>query len=407
MHPALNELLGAVADHARWSQALASYAASFNAELQGAAFLSGGLDHLAEWGSEFAAQPSTRYWLQSPSSEGTPALVEVGLGFETVQSYMNEMRLDDPLWLTAKEHTVVDAKAEGTAWVVADSTREHKRGSRQTAIYADFLRPREITARLLGGSSYAPHPVGHLNMIICRRGSGEGFGYDDVARFRAEFSGVQQTAWLHREMTALRARMQGLETLMEQMPMGLLFFDTAGRLVHANARALALCARPESRALRSLQRGTALQSTADAGLRALFHRALQGHSGCLELPGALILVTLSVSDIAELGLDFRAPGVAWVLMERSLDCSAAVGLARQAYRLSPAETALLQALMQGLSPQNFADARGSRISTVRTQLSALFIKTNTQRQQDLVALVARLMLLTPGEAAGVASKMLI
>lgn len=396
MHPALNELLGAVADHARWSQALAGYAASFDAELQGAAFLSGGLDHLAEWGSEFAAQPYAGYWLQSPSSEGTPALVEVGLGFETVQSYMSEMRLDDPLWLTAKKHTA--AKAEGTTWTVADSTRDHKRGSRQTAIYADFLRPREISARLLGGSSRAPHPVGHLNMIICRRGSGEGFGDDDVARFRAEFSGVQQTAWLHREMIALRARMQGLETLMEQMPMGLLFFDTAGRLLHANARALAFFARPESRALRSLQRGTALQSTADAGLRSLFRRALQGHSGCLELPGALILVTLSVSDVAALGLGFGAPGVAWVLMERSLDCSAAVDLARQAYRLSPTEAALLQALMQGRTPQDFADARGSRISTVRTQLSALFIKTNTQRQQDLVALVARLMLLTPAEA---------
>ena len=46
----------------------------------------------------------------------------------------------------------------------------------------------------------------------------------------------------------------------------------------------------------------------------------------------------------------------------------------------------------------FADARGSRITTVRTQLSALLAKTGTQRQQDLVALVARLMLLAPGQA---------
>lgn len=295
---------------------------------------------------------------------------------------------------------LIGAVADPARWsrAVTDSSKEHSQSLRRTAIYSEFLRPREITSRMLGGSYAASHPVGHLNMVICRRGSRAGFGREDLQRFRDEFLGVQQAAWLHREMTAMRARMQGLERLMEQLPMGLLFFDTSGRLLHANARALQLCARPESRALRSLQRGTVLQSTADAGLRALFRRSLQGHSGCLELPGALLLVTLSVSDVAALGLDARTPGVAWVIMERSLDCAAAVQLARQAYRLSPAEAALLLTLMQGGTPQDFADARGSRISTVRTQLSALFTKTNTQRQQELLALVARLMLLTPAEA---------
>lgn len=48
-----------------------------------------------------------------------------------------------------------------------------------------------------------------------------------------------------------------------------------------------------------------------------------------------------------------------VIMEHHLDCAAAVELARQAYRLSPTEAALLRALMRGHTPQDFADARGS------------------------------------------------
>lgn len=402
MHPALNELLGAVADHARWNHALAGYAASFHAELQGAAFLSGGLEQLAPWGREFAANPHADYWLQSPSSEGMPALLATGLGFETVQSYMGELRLEDPLWEAAVARHAQSAPPGAAAWAVIDATQQHAQGFRRTAFYSEFLRPRDITARLLGGSRHAPHPVGHLNMVLCRRGGGEGFGADDVARFCGEFAGVQQAAYLHREMMALRTRTQGLEALMEQMPMGLLFFDTTGRLLHANARARTLSARPESRALRSLQRGPVLLGEADAQLRALFRQSLLGRSGCAELPGALVLVTLSVSDLAALGLGYRAPGVAWVIMERHLDCAAAVELARQAYRLSPTEAALLRALMRGHTPQDFADARGSRISTVRTQLSALFAKTNTQRQQDLIALVARLMLLTPAHVQGAA-----
>ena len=139
-----------------------------------------------------------------------------------------------------------------------------------------------------------------------------------------------------------------------------------------------------------------------AALRALFQQSLQGRSGCVELPGTeggLLLVTLPLSDLAALGLCHRAPGIAWVVLERSLCGEAAVALARQAYRLSPSEADLLLALMRGQTPQDFADARGSRISTVRTQMSSLLAKTRTQRQQDLVALVARLMLLAPGNVA--------
>jgi DNA-binding CsgD family transcriptional regulator len=84
-------------------------------------------------------------------------------------------------------------------------------------------------------------------------------------------------------------------------------------------------------------------------------------------------------------------------MPRSLCSESAVALARQAYRLSPAEADLLLALMRGQTPQDFADARGVRITTVRTQMRALLLKTRTLRQQDLVALVARLVLLTPAQ----------
>ena len=54
-----------------------------------------------------------------------------------------------------------------------------------------------------------------------------------------------------------------------------------------------------------------------------------------------------------------------------------------------------RALLRGQTPQDFADARRVRIRTVRTQLSALLLKTGAARQQDLVALVARLLLLAP------------
>lgn len=401
LHQALGDLLGSVADDARWGDALARYAASFRADLLGGAFLARDLDQLAQWGAEFAAHPVADYWLQSPSSDGAPALLAMGVTPEAAQRYATHYRLQDPLWDDAMAQRAQLGAAAGV-WVATDAPVQAMRSFRRTEIYSDFLREYGIGTRMFGGSQGASHPVGNLFLSVYRQGDDEGFAPEEVGRFRAEFGGVQRAAYLHREMQALRARTQGLESLMEQMPMGLLFFDTAGRLLHANARARLLSARPESIALRTLQRGPVLASTADAALRALFLQSLQGRSGCMELPGpdaGLLLVTLPLSDLAALGLHHRAPGVAWAVLERSLGAEAGVALARQAYRLSPSESDLLLALMRGQTPQDFADARGSRISTVRTQMSALLAKTRTQRQQDLVALVARLMLLAPGQVS--------
>ena len=237
-------------------------------------------------------------------------------------------------------------------------------------------------------------PGGLFMWLYRADGRGDGLAPVEVARFGAELHAVARAAGLHREMLALRARTQGLEALMERLPMGLMFFDTAGRLLHAKTRVHSLAGLGVHRAPRALLRGGPLLSagSGDVRLQALFRQCLAGQSGCAELPGGLLLVALSVGDLAALGLPHGAPGVAWAVMERSLCSEGAVALARAVWRLSPSESELLLALMRGQTPQDFADAPGSRISTVCTHMRALLAKTGTPRQQDLVALVVRLVL---------------
>jgi len=394
LHSALTELLGAVADEARWSQALHGYANSLGADEVGWFVLANGPEQVAQWGPRFAEHPDPRHWLQSPAADGAPALVGRGITAEATLRYAALYREQDPLWDAAMAGYA--QAGPGGISVVTDAPGPAARRFRATAFYNDFLRPHDIGTRMFGGSWNARHPAGHLFASVYRLRDDEGFMPEQVRRFQAEFGALQHAAFLHREMVALRARTQGLEALMERLSMGMLFFDTAGRVLHANARARALAEGREQAGLRKLLLQGAAQ--ADAPLRALFTQSLSGDSGCAELPGGLLLVTLAAGDLTALGLGHAAAGVAWVLMERAPDAAAAVALARQAYRLSPAEAALLRALLGGQTPQDFADARGVRIRTVRAQMSALLFKTRTQRQQDLVALVARLMLVAPQDA---------
>ncbi|HWW63371.1 MAG TPA: hypothetical protein VNZ43_01295 [Sphingomonadaceae bacterium] len=67
---------------------------------------------------------------------------------------------------------------------------------------------------------------------------------------------------------------------------------------------------------------------------------------------------------------------------------------RDAYHLSAAETALAEGLLTGESIDEVAARRGVGRETVRSQLKALFVKTATRRQADLV----RLLVQMPGSA---------
>lgn len=60
------------------------------------------------------------------------------------------------------------------------------------------------------------------------------------------------------------------------------------------------------------------------------------------------------------------------------------------YGLTPSETRVLLAMLDGQTPRAIAEATGVSLPTVRTHLSHLYAKTDTARQADLVGLFARL-----------------
>lgn len=73
---------------------------------------------------------------------------------------------------------------------------------------------------------------------------------------------------------------------------------------------------------------------------------------------------------------------------RAREPSAAV--LQNAFGLSKSETALTLCLLQGQTLKEVARDRNTSMATVRVQLSSIFAKTNTNRQAELVALVAGL-----------------
>jgi DNA-binding CsgD family transcriptional regulator len=84
---------------------------------------------------------------------------------------------------------------------------------------------------------------------------------------------------------------------------------------------------------------------------------------------------------------------ALVVVDLSVVCEANPAVLQRMFDLTPAEASLAVKIGRGETPATIARSNGVTIATVRSQLAAVFAKTNTQRQAELVALLARVSLL--------------
>jgi DNA-binding CsgD family transcriptional regulator len=70
---------------------------------------------------------------------------------------------------------------------------------------------------------------------------------------------------------------------------------------------------------------------------------------------------------------------------------------QQVFGTTKAEARIANRLLCGESLQEIAETTGVSIGTVRSQMKALFVKTETHRQAELVALLTRLAMISEDE----------
>lgn len=174
--------------------------------------------------------------------------------------------------------------------------------------------------------------------------------------------------------------------MLARLGCGYVVLDAGRKIAASNGAALGILAR-ELRAV-----GDASGSRDDA-LRELMHRA-----GARPAPGGMCWIATSAKD----GLcrvlrqcAGGAPEGTCLVMVVDLDArpEPKPETLRQVFGLSEAEAYLALELAKGRTPADVAARRRVSRTTVRSQLGAVFAKTNTRRQAELVALLGRVAVL--------------
>ncbi|MCG8905963.1 PAS domain-containing protein [Pseudomonas sp. DP-17] len=201
---------------------------------------------------------------------------------------------------------------------------------------------------------------------------------------------LTRAARMFGRIDAMRQQLAHRDLLLDQHPTPLWLLEGNARVLYANQAAQQ----------RLGLRGSLFQEVFgrlhcrqhDAKLQALVRHAApgtgKGKAGWLPLDdgsGQELLVT-PVPAEASFNQPFQRPLVLLAL----LDAHRQSGLLGDLFGLTPAEQRLGALLVSGLAPEQCADQLGTSINTVRSQLRALFRKTRTSRQAELVSLLVRL-----------------
>lgn len=231
-------------------------------------------------------------------------------------------------------------------------------------------------------------------MSIHRMGDQPNFGESELATLRLLVPHLRRAVMIADLLDARALERDMLSTTLELLVVGIVLTDEAGSLIHANRAALRHL--DDARVLRrNGDRISARDPKAAVELRQAIADAARGST--IDIPRAGISVP--VGDLAawvlpldgglrrEFAAAFSAKVVVFIREIGDTQPLPAELFIRR-YGITPAECRLLVLLAQGMTIAEASEMLGVALSTTKTHLTQLFHKTGTQRQAQLVRLVA-------------------
>jgi DNA-binding CsgD family transcriptional regulator len=204
---------------------------------------------------------------------------------------------------------------------------------------------------------------------------------------------IRESLRLHERVTSVRADARALVAAFDHLALGVLLMDASGRVSFANRSAEEIlgvaegAGDPERRAAertRALARLLVDRRRVRRGSLVLRHpvdgRPLQVFVTPFDWPGGYGEAGARYATAVFIGDAKRLSGDPFDVL-------------RELYLLTPGEARLALLLTTGRSVEESAHELGIALSTARGVLKAVFAKTDTRRQSDLV----RLLLTGPGE----------
>jgi DNA-binding CsgD family transcriptional regulator len=294
--------------------------------------------------------------------------------------YDDEFVYDD-IWGKAMEGHPVNRVWDCEAFVPQDAFGDSR-------IYNEWIRPMgDDTYRCLGGVIRHGETMGHVGLHRGR--SQPAFDANDLKVVQDCVDHLGRMLDIRRRLNRAAHRGRSLHATLDLMEHAVFTLSVGGTLIDCNRAADAMLMRQDALMMRQ-RRLVARDGHDDAALQAALRAAGAregGEGGVLLLhreegaPYLLSLAPVWTEQARQLVLIVTDPD------SRDTSLSSRI---RALYGLTRAEAEIVTALCDGSALEQLSQERGVALSTVRTQMKAIYLKMDCSRQSELVARVARL-----------------
>lgn len=327
----------------------------------------------------------------APAAAATLATV-LNLPPDGMKTYLDHWVQHDPWLAAARRAPMVSGNCyigrEVCDWPELD----------RSAFYNDFSKFQGVRGllSLLVDDGLQPAHAPFTFLSIYRAPGLEEFNEDDRRAMRAIHAPVQMALRGYCALSASRNGQLAAAAALDAVGKPVFVLDRGGRLLYANANAEVGKAISDWLVIRAGRLAHLVSTAADA-VPVLVSRAAQGQLQTVRLwrPALAGGVHCAMARLVPLGetnpCAWAWPTAAVLLLldeeVREVEAQRIPALSMR-YRLTAAESQLLEQLGNGLGPADIASSNGVSIHTVRTHIKHLFEKTGVSRQADLVRLLA-------------------
>lgn len=346
------------------------------------------LDVLRQTTLFVGAQAGVLLWRSEVGGAADPLYCSFGIEPHYADSYAEHYAKLDPLLVAMSSRAIGDV-ASATELVprsVFVESRFHK----------DWEQPQGWTQSVLVNLDKSPTSFVYLSLWSRRtRGSLDGPAMD---RLRLLASHLRRAVLVRKVVDGHTAEAATLGDTLDGIGPGLFFVNADAHILEANANGRAML---EQGTLVRAHGGRLVPADRDAeqGLTEILCRFESG-SAAISVPPASVLLSAQAGEpfVAHVlpliegarrrtGSAYMAVAAVFV-QKASFDLPSSREVIARSYKLTPTELRVLFAIVQEGGVPKVSEAMGISVATVRTHLRRLFAKTGTDRQADLVKLVA-------------------
>ncbi len=262
----------------------------------------------------------------------------------------------------------------GTDLVPADKLKQH-------TFYKDFLTPHLNVEHLLiailsDGTDITEIP---MSLNLFRPPSAPAFTQDDAKQLRELLPHINRAFKLHWQMRNMNEQLSNFHNGLDSLDFAVMYVDSARRVSHSN------------KAAQRIAKGVLLpQLPLQGDIANLIDRAALGQGGAAMINSLRTMVlALPISNPVRTSAGEMRSSVMLLLVGADDQHAAATTFLCNAFALSKAESRLIPLLLLGQSPTEMGTSLDLKLTTIRSQLSSIFAKTGTTRQQELIRLLGR------------------